>query len=44
MLIIADDFAQFENELPLLADGLLEESKIRLSKVGFLKKYKEFAE
>jgi len=44
VLIIADDFAQFEKELPLLADGLLEESKIRLSKVGFLKKYKEFAE
>lgn len=44
VLIVADDFAQFEKELPLLADGLLEESKIRLSKVGFLKKYKEFAE
>ena len=43
-MIIADDFAQFEKELPLLADGLLEESKIRLSKVGYLKKYQEFAE
>lgn len=44
VLIVADDYSPFEKELPILAEGLLEDAQIRLSKVGYLKKYKEFAE